>query len=228
MGVGGQCHATVYSLERPRTHCIRGWVGLRAGLEGCGKYRPPLGFDPRTVQLVASCYTNWAMPTHFIRIVKVNESHYRPEVPRGFQEIKVTWHWPRMVVRLSVLRTGRFYSQEMLLVLISVRDWVDPRAIVRSEGLCQWKIPMTPSGMEPAACRFVAQRLNHWATAVRVTVRVYVLHVFKIATCVDRQVNWSNVIFPDDVTSFKVNVSVIQSQKWKWTGFRMTGDLNRI
>ena len=65
-----------------------------------------------------------------------------------------------MVVRLSALRTGLLYHQEILLVLISVRGWVDPRI------LCQWNIPLTPAVIEPATYRFVARHLNHCAAAV--------------------------------------------------------------
>jgi hypothetical protein len=60
MGVGGQRHApaALPPGNRPGTYCTGGWVGPRAGLDGCEKSRPKPGFDPRTIQLVASRYTD--------------------------------------------------------------------------------------------------------------------------------------------------------------------------
>ena len=39
-GVVNATHRPLYQRERPGNHCIGGWVGPRAGLDGCGKSRP--------------------------------------------------------------------------------------------------------------------------------------------------------------------------------------------
>jgi hypothetical protein len=59
MRVGGQLHAPAALAPRKRlgTHCKGGWVGPRAGLDS---WSPE--FDPRTVQIVASRYTDYAIP----------------------------------------------------------------------------------------------------------------------------------------------------------------------
>jgi len=47
MGVVDQCYAPsdLPLGKRPGTRHTGGWVGPRAGLEGCRKFYPPPGFD---------------------------------------------------------------------------------------------------------------------------------------------------------------------------------------
>jgi hypothetical protein len=91
-------------------------------------------------------------------MVKAKQSLYRsisgPKDP-SFRENR-----NMKVVRLSALRTGRLYTQEIFLVLICVRGRVKKRDVVGPEGLSE-KIPRTPSVIEPATFRLVAQCLNH-------------------------------------------------------------------
>jgi hypothetical protein len=113
---------------------------------------------------VLCCFCNWPSGFWFGILInkrnKAKQSNSCPGLnrPWGFHEVEA--HRPQgirhmEVVRLSALPTGRLYLQEIFLVLASVRGWVDPRAILRPEGLYQWKIVMTPSGNEPSNFRLV-------------------------------------------------------------------------
>ena len=69
MEVGDQRHApaALPPGKRLNTH----YVGSpRVGLEGY-----PLGLDPRAVQSVASRYTDWATPAHFIDVDKASDKN---------------------------------------------------------------------------------------------------------------------------------------------------------
>ena len=111
--------------------------------------------DPRSATVI---------PFHICYVkVQVKRSLYR-----SGQALMVPGGWGSQISRQSVHEGGKVVSpmhrpslpQEIFLVLFSVRRWVDPRAIVRPEGLCQRKIPLTSSGIEPATFRLVEQCLN--------------------------------------------------------------------
>ena len=58
-------HATprsLYPRERPGTHCIGGWVDPLDRSGRMRKFSSPLGFDPGTVQPVASRNADCASP----------------------------------------------------------------------------------------------------------------------------------------------------------------------
>jgi hypothetical protein len=69
MEVGGHRHApaALPPEKRHNTHCVGGWLGLRTGLDGSGKSRPPPRFDPRIVRPVATRYTDCAIPANKIQ-----------------------------------------------------------------------------------------------------------------------------------------------------------------
>jgi hypothetical protein len=59
-GLRGQHHvpAALYPQERPITHCTGGWIGHTGWSGEVQKISPPTGFDPQTIQPVASHYTD--------------------------------------------------------------------------------------------------------------------------------------------------------------------------
>jgi hypothetical protein len=51
----------LYPLEWSGTHCIGSGAGRSVGMNWCRQFT---GIWPRTVQAIASRYTDWAIPAH--------------------------------------------------------------------------------------------------------------------------------------------------------------------
>jgi hypothetical protein len=75
-------------------------------------------------------------------------------IPRGIRFSQFLDNRCMNVVRLPAFSTGRLNPQEILLVLISVGGWIEPRVTLRPKGL------IIPSGIEPAIFRYVFKYLD--------------------------------------------------------------------
>ena len=78
--------------------------------------------------------------------------------------IVLSWHSAHEGGEVVSLMHRPPLPPEMFLVLIFTRDWVDPRAMVGSEGNMALKNPVTPLEIDPGTVWLVAQRLHHHAT----------------------------------------------------------------
>jgi hypothetical protein len=100
-------------------------------------------------------------------ILKVKQFHYR-----YWQALRVPGVWGSQILRKSAHEGGKVVSpthrrplpQEIFLVLISVRGWVDRRTIVRQKGVRQWKKSSDTVGNRThdlPVCSAVPQPLRH-------------------------------------------------------------------
>jgi hypothetical protein len=105
----------LYPRERPSTHCTGGWVGPKTGLNVCEKSRPPPGFHRRTVEPVASHYTDWAIPAPrgFLHFYILSEWNFYPLFCfiSLFMCICVSFFFVTLWFVLCVIKNKKLYSR---------------------------------------------------------------------------------------------------------------------
>jgi hypothetical protein len=111
MRMGGQLHApaALPPGKGPGTHCIGGWVGPRAGLDGCEKSRPHRDF-----RIVSCCAITDS--SSFIGV--------RGRLQAGRQEEVGTWNtWkPRLTRSFFVSFVAIFIRNKVIIFLWSLQN----------------------------------------------------------------------------------------------------------
>ena len=163
---------------------VRGLVSMCFGLYVLLNYTCPPPFPPSpliikstlTVAVLLSTYVLILFPyVSYVGLsmfckrvkVKVKQSRNRPGVSQrvlGGLGSQVSWHSAREGDEVVSLTHRPPLSPGMFLVLIFTRGWVDPRAMVRSEGNMLLKNPVTLPGIDPGIVKLVTQRLNNYTT----------------------------------------------------------------
>ena len=116
----------------------------------------------------------------WVRILLRRRPVTGPVWPREFQEISVpcfSWHSVHEGDEVVNITHRPRLPPRKFLVLIFTRGWVDPTAMVRSEGNMSLKNPVTQPAIDPGTVRLVAQRLNHYATTGTILLRSWYINV---------------------------------------------------
>ena len=117
--------AALPQRKRPGTHCTGGWVGPRAGLDGCGKSRPPPGIrspdrPARSESLYRLSYPgpqwwfnmqNILYQVHLLQLRVVNSAGYSQNMPSvvkcdvilTFREIVTTFQGSTAALSVRIL-----------------------------------------------------------------------------------------------------------------------------
>jgi len=144
-----------------------------------------------------------------------NQSHYRPG-----QALRVPWGWGAQISRQSAHEGGKVVSP-------THRPPLPPRKyswysfLLEAEstpGPCQWKIPVTPSQIEPATFRPVAQclnRLRHRVPSLNVITDSHTLNTAPVTA--------GNILIAIFTDHQFLTVSVTDEEVWN-AGVRMTGE----
>jgi hypothetical protein len=142
----------------------------------CWHVRPAVGKRTHVIQTVTTvtiynsiqftlCLCIECFITKWPKNIRIAECTY---VTVKDKAIPITGREAHRVLR----RRGLPLPRRIFLVLISVTGWLDPRVMVRLEGLGPLKNPMTTSWIEPATFRLVTYCLNR--------LRYFVPHVHGI------------------------------------------------